>query len=407
MKALNNNIDGNLVFNDTYAKIYKTTDNSSLELYGGNTLASEANIQILGVHGEISMFDMRRVRFRLGSTTKAQFGISEISLEYALNMHDGRIENITNPHPLVTNNGDAVNALWVKTYAPGVSTQGDLTVSAPIAISDATRHLIGGAAALSLVNDSAGTITEIDTSAPSASDTKLCTSKSIKDYSDLNLDLALNRSISGNYLKRADDNGFMDINGGSSAYGGLHLQMFGSGYGSGVSGFMRVYVPNAAANGLVLAMQVAGKTDTPTIDMNYNRVVNVGTPTTQYDALNYIPWTTYSSLGHTWGTATPASWTYNFRYTQVGRTCFYCYYGSSADSNGASALTITGLPLASGNFGCNWHAQAFEGYGAGGGTYKDPLAYVPSNTSQIAFLSFAAGTDGQPLYIQVTGFFNF
>lgn len=72
-------------------------------------------------------------------------------------------------------------------------TKGNLTGTSPITLS-ATRQVIGGAAAISLVNDAAGTITEVDTGALADSDTVIPTSKGAKDYADLKLAKASNLS---------------------------------------------------------------------------------------------------------------------------------------------------------------------------------------------------------------------
>ena len=72
-------------------------------------------------------------------------------------------------------------------------TKGNLTGTSPITLS-ATRQVIGGAAAISLVNDAAGTITEVDTGALADSDTVIPTSKRAKDYADLKLAKASNLS---------------------------------------------------------------------------------------------------------------------------------------------------------------------------------------------------------------------
>jgi hypothetical protein len=417
MKALNENIDENLIMTQPFGWIRKSQDDGALSLLGatnGSQFAGNGSrITLTGEDSSIIGYSAGSIIFEVPwGTPTSSFCIPILSLlgstndPYArfitkVDFNDKKLMSVADP----TVAQDAATKNYVDTTL-GLGTQGDLTVSAPIAISNATRHLIGGAAALSLVNDAAGTITEIDTGALNSSDTRIATSKSIKDYSDLNLDLALTRSITGTYLKKSDDLGYLNINGGSSSYGGAQLQIFSSGYGSGINGNFRFYVPNAAASGLVLAMQIVGLTNTPTIDFNYNRVVNVGSPTTIYDAINYIPWTTSTSLGHTWGTATPASWGYTFRYTQIGRTCYFVYYGASADSNGTTALTITGLPFTA-QSGVNWFLSGIEAYGAGGGTYKHPLPYIPAGTSQIAFLAFSAGTDANAISIQLTGFYEF
>jgi len=60
-------------------------------------------------------------------------------------------------------------------------TKGNLTASTPVAL-DNTRQVIGGAAVVSLVNDAAAAVTEIDTGALAASDTKIPTSLAVQTY---------------------------------------------------------------------------------------------------------------------------------------------------------------------------------------------------------------------------------
>jgi len=62
-------------------------------------------------------------------------------------------------------------------------TKGNLTATAPVSL-DQTRQVIGGAAVVSLVNDAAAAITEIDTGALANSDTVIPTSNAVKTVTD-------------------------------------------------------------------------------------------------------------------------------------------------------------------------------------------------------------------------------
>ena len=140
------------------------------------------------------------------------------------------------------------------------------------------------------------------------------------------------------------------------------------------------------------------------LNMNNFRISNVGNATTNGDALNYRAWQAWTPT-NTWTTATPENPTTTARYTIVGKTCHFSYYVNSADSNGATGLTIT-LPTAPANRGTFPIFSAMEIYGASGTTYGSPIAYLNEATSLIRFLNFNAGTDGQRIAVRVTGLYE-
>jgi len=413
MKALNGNIDDDLIFNPQFTSIRKNTDDGALALFGATngsqfsgegsriTLTGEDAVGVIGYEKGSILFEVPygaapssfcwMIMKLLGSSATPS-----VVINAPLSMANKKIGSLADP----TLAQDAVTKTYVDTTL-GVGTQGDLTVSAPIAISDATRHLIGGAAALSLVNDAASSVTEIDTGTLASSDTKIPTSKATKDAVDLCLDLAMARAITGSYLKKSDDNGFINISGGNTSYGGLQLQMFGSGYAS-VGGWLRVYVPNAAANGLVPAMYIKGKTDTPTMDLVGNRIEAIGQATSDMDAVPQTKvWTTWTPTV-TWTTGTPASISSVYRYCQIGKTVFFKIFMHSTDGNGATALTVT-VPVTSKDNGAN---TMFTGLQLVDTTYSDPLPMLWENNSTIYFRGFKTCTDAKTVQILVEGFYE-
>lgn len=167
------------------------------------------------------------------------------------------------------------------------------------------------------------------------------------------------------------------------------------------------FVPNAAKSTYLTAMRIVGNTDTPSIFANSNRITSLGQATTDMDAVPLTKkWTTWTAT-ISWTGATPASASQICRYCQIGKVVFFTFYIASSDSNACTGCSLT-LPVASANSSLNYHFQAFEGYGTGGSTYKDPLGYVaPNENPAVArFLLFSTATDGQAVYVQGTGWYE-
>jgi hypothetical protein len=81
----------------------------------------------------------------------------------------------------VTVHSDLTNLSYTSSAHTGFEptvTKGNLTASTPVKL-DQTRQVIGGAAVVSLVNDAAAAVTEIDTGALANSDTVIPTSKAV------------------------------------------------------------------------------------------------------------------------------------------------------------------------------------------------------------------------------------
>jgi len=181
MKALNMNLDQDLIFTGSWNKIRNCREmsnaslNQNLILSGGTIpLDPELIINSRGLVNE--SFRFYTTNAAGNAQVEAMHINGNIDAPY-LDMCGHVISNIQNP----SLQQDAVTLAYLEATVP---TQGDLTVSAPVAISNSTRHLIGGAAALSLVNDAAATVTEIDTGALDASDTKVPTNAAVKTYVD-------------------------------------------------------------------------------------------------------------------------------------------------------------------------------------------------------------------------------
>jgi len=191
-------------------------------------------------------------------------------------------------------------------------------------------------------------------------------------------------------------------------YGGDWVNHVGGGaislVGFTLGGYVSIFTPNAANTAQIEVATFTGQTATPVLNMRSHRITSLADPTTSGDALPYQAWANYSSLTHTWLGATPASWMYSMRYTKIGKTCFYSYEGSSADSNATTGLTITVMPYTAA--AKNYHGQWINGTGAGGSTFNDVLGYVPSTVAGVQFLRWVTPTDGQPLYVQGSGFYE-
>lgn len=167
---------------------------------------------------------------------------------------------------------------------------------------------------------------------------------------------------------------------------------------------MEFYVDNAG-NVPTETMRLEGDVTPPYLDMLSHRIAAISDATTAGDALNYQAWGSSASITHTWGGGTPVSWSYTFRYTKIGKTCYYSYQGAAAaDSNATTSLILTDLPYTSAAI--NFLGQWINGTGAGGTTFNDILGYVAGSTKQVSFAKWVTPTDGQPLYVQGTGFYE-
>lgn len=197
------------------------------------------------------------------------------------------------------------------------------------------------------------------------------------------------------------DNQYLALAGGTNNIGnGAAIELYGKDNG----GHINIGTVNAAKTGVNVVCQFSGVTNTPTLGMLSHRIIDLGTPTTNGDALPYQAWTT-ANVTHTWGGTAPANYAYTFRYTKIGKTVYYTYQGAAAaDSNATTSLGLSDLPYTAAAI--NYHGQWINGTGAGGLTFNDILGYVAGSTKTVAFLKWVIPTDGQPLYVQGTGFYE-
>jgi hypothetical protein len=140
------------------------------------------------------------------------------------------------------------------------------------------------------------------------------------------------------------------------------------------------------------------------LDMQFNRVVNLGTPTTDGDALPFKNWADYSP-SPVWTGGTPASLTTVARWVQIGKTVFIKVYFSSADSNACTNLSFS-APVAGANTGGYAHFAARQTYN---GTLNATISFFLNEdgaSTTIATTQFNACTDGQNVKVILEGFYE-
>jgi hypothetical protein len=164
------------------------------------------------------------------------------------------------------------------------------------------------------------------------------------------------------------------------------------------------YVPNAAAAAGVPMFEILGITDTPFLNMLGHRITGLAQATTAMDAVPLTAiWQAWTPT-LTWTGGTPAGLTTVARYCQIGRTVFFSFQTSSADSNACTNLTIT-LPVAF-TSAMVWSCSAIERYGVAGATYAALSAYADASDDLIHFFDFRAATDAQAVAVFITGFYE-
>jgi len=119
-------------------------------------------------------------------------------------------------------------------------------------------------------------------------------------------------------------------------------------------------------------------------------------------------WTsvTATQISQTFTTGTPGNITKKFRFFADGAICFYSYYWTSADGNGATALTTESI--APPRYLAN-HKQAAIGNHLQNATYYNPNAYWESNTTdpddcELIQNNLQTCTDAQSCSMEVAGF---
>jgi hypothetical protein len=111
----------------------------------------------------------------------------------------------------------------------------------------------------------------------------------------------------------------------------------------------------------------------------------------------------------TWGTADPASYTSVFRYAVHGRKCVWAYYGTSADGNAASSLTVP-LPVVP-RYVASLR-KSIPSIQLVDSTYSCPAAYIDHSQATVAgrallrFENLSACTDAKTATIMAAGEFE-
>jgi len=203
---------------------------------------------------------------------------------------------------------------------------------------------------------------------------------------------------------QASNNAYGTIFRGGDDSTGSSSQLFLTGKNNAGGGNMEFVVPNTAGTFDVTAMRIV-KGDNAYLSMETHRITNLAQATTDMDAAPITKmWGTWSPT-LTWATATPSGVTSAARYVQIGKTVYYIVNIYSADSNGCTGLTIT-TPSTAANTGVYYQASSMERYGVAGNTWKDPGAVVAAAGNTIAFWDFGAATDGQLIYVFVSGWYE-
>lgn len=158
--------------------------------------------------------------------------------------------------------------------------------------------------------------------------------------------------------------------------------------------------PIKLTSGTLLTSAEAGAIEFLTDD--FYATISTG-PARKKIALARTDWGTWSPT-LTWTGGTPGAITTVARYCQIDRVVHFHIDISSADSNAASALTIT-LPVDPVDNNDYTAVASRQIAGAGGATWSDPLGYINMDSAdkKINFAAFTTGTDGQAIRIVVSG----
>ncbi|HPE06181.1 MAG TPA: hypothetical protein PLW50_00470 [Smithellaceae bacterium] len=169
-----------------------------------------------------------------------------------------------------------------------------------------------------------------------------------KVYSDLNLDLALTRPITGQYMAKDDNDNRLAIYGGVQGSGNAVL-VINSCSGSSIAGGFRFLTTKADCLNRQDAVTITGNTDTPVLNLNYGQIAfpSVQVPSAGANVLDDYEegtWTPEFAFG-----GFTSGITYSIHdgyYTKVGNIVEIT--GRTLLTNkgtAVGALTITGLPF--------------------------------------------------------------
>ena len=145
--------------------------------------------------------------------------------------------------------------------------------------------------------------------------------------------------------------------------------------------------------------------------MGTHKLTSLGDPAAAQDAAtqNFVnaigkAWATWSPV-YTWATATPTGITTWARWTQSGRVLFFEWAVSCTDSKGTTGLTLT-LPAIKSAEGCASVYAGISRYGVALGTINTNGAGLAVNSTNLIFFVFRNGTNGQPLQMTLSGFYE-
>lgn len=240
------------------------------------------------------------------------------------------------------------------------------------------------------------------------------------------------KSLFGNSLRRSVNNDYLSLIGGtgSTPYSG-NLQLYG-GDNVAMSGGIIMSVGNASGSSSSVLFSATGRTDTPTLSLNNNKISSLVTGTTGDMATNKtyvdsaisgggainnsyvtltnssfsnltpnLQWTAWTPT-LTWAGGDPKPSTTTARYARIGNIVFFRFYTFSGDSNVTTGLTVT-LPVAHANTGAYSTCAAQEAVVTGSPVYTNPYPYLTAGSSNLGFAQFTTGIDNQAISVLATG----
>jgi hypothetical protein len=141
-------------------------------------------------------------------------------------------------------------------------------------------------------------------------------------------------------IRKASDVGVLRITAGTDLQGnsGAMLQLVGVNNVSLWSGGFSFVMPDLLGSHNDF-MGVASSAS-PYLNLLNHRIGNVGTPTTDGDALKYQAWADWTPTV-TWGGATPTITTQTYRWMRIGKTVFLNIAIVCSDGKGATSVNIT------------------------------------------------------------------
>jgi len=225
---------------------------------------------------------------------------------------------------------------------------------------------------------------------------------------DVRLDSS--RPLTGTAFYRNVDNSYFYLSGGQYASGhGAFALFFGSTSGA-YPGSVILGVPNATKATAVYAMQIAGVTDTPYVDLLGHKIEGVVSSTLGTGAVNK----TYVDAGASWGAwspylqwagGVPTGYSSSARYSRDGNTVHFIISASFTGNTTATTNLYWGVPVNPATQTYTVVAFPYYFFDGTAGVYQSLVGYVYVNSIQ----SYTIPTpcpSGHTCYVQLAGFYD-